>query len=162
MRYLLDTNVLLEPAKARPDGHVLAWMSRRSPLELAISVLTLGEIEKGVRLLAEGPKRERLIGWLRSDLPRQFLGRVLPIDAEVAAAWGRLAAEARRVHRELPVIDGLLLATAEARGLVLVTRNEKNCAERGVPIYNPWNPDHGGADIVLCHRDGEGLSSRTK
>jgi predicted nucleic acid-binding protein len=138
VRYLLDTNVLSEPAKPRPDPGVVGWLEGRSPLDLAISVLTLGEIEKGIRLLPPGSRRERLADWLAADLPRQFLGRVLPIDERVALAWGRLAAEARRGGRDLPVVDGLLLATADAYGLVFVTRNERDCAERGVPIHNPW------------------------
>ncbi len=138
MRYLLDTNVLSEPAKPRPNLHVVAWLEEQSPFDLAISVLTLGEIEKGIRLLPEGPRQDRLLGWLATELPRQFLGRVLPVDDRVASAWGRLAATARHARRELPVIDGLLLATAQANGLIFVTRNVKDCGDRGVPIYNPW------------------------
>jgi len=138
MRYLLDTNVLSEPARPSPSPSVVAWLEERSALDLAISVLTLGEIAKGVRLLPEGQRRDRLSDWLEVELPRQFLGRVLPVDDRVALLWGRLSAEARRAGRELPVIDGLLLATAGAHGLVLVTRNERDCADRGVPIHNPW------------------------
>jgi predicted nucleic acid-binding protein len=139
MRYLLDINVLSEPAKPRPDPHVVSWLEEQSPLDLAISVLTLGEIEKGVRLLPDGKKRDRLVDWLAVELPRQFLGRVLDVDDRAALAWGRLTAEARRAHRELPVIDGLLLATADAHGLIFVTRNDRDCEDRGIPIYNPWN-----------------------
>lgn len=141
MHYLLDTNVLSEPAKPRPDPHVVAWLEAQSPLDLAISVLSLGEIEKGVRLLPAGPKRERLADWLAVDLPRQFLGRVLPVDHRVVPAWGRLAAEARQTRRELPVINGLLLATADAHDLVFATRNEKDCSDRGVRVHNPWKHD---------------------
>jgi predicted nucleic acid-binding protein len=140
MRYLLDTNVLSEPAKPRPDPHVTSWLEKQSPFDLAISVLTLGEIAKGIQLLPEGPKRNRLDDWLATDLPRQFLGRVLPVDDRVAFTWGRLAAAARHARRELPVIDGLLLATAEVHGLIFVTRNTKDCENRGVPLYNPWEP----------------------
>lgn len=138
MRYLLDTNVLSEPMKPRPEPRVLSWLEEQSPLDLAISVLTLGEIEKGIRLPPEGRKRERLTTWLVGELSRQFLGRVLPVDDRVALAWGRLTADARLRHRDLPVIDGLLLATAAAHDLILVTRNEKDCRDRGVPIHNPW------------------------
>jgi predicted nucleic acid-binding protein len=138
MRYLLDTNVLSEPAKPRPDPHVLAWLEAQSPLDLSLSVLTLGEIEKGVGLLPDSRKRQRLQSWLRTELPRQFLGRLLAVDDRVALAWGRLAAEARRANRELPVIDGLLLGTAAAHELTFVTRNTRDCADRGVPLLNPW------------------------
>lgn len=138
MQYLLDTNVLSEPAKPRPAQQVLAWFERQSPSDLVISVLTLGEIEKGVQLLGDGPKRQRLMEWVRGDLPRQFSGRVLAVDERIALEWGRLAAEARRNRRELPVIDGLLLATAVAHGLVFVTRNTRDCIERGVSLLDPW------------------------
>ena len=138
MRFLLDTNVLSEGAKPRPDRSLLAWLSAASPLDLAISVLTIGEIQKGVALLPEGPRRERLAAWVATELPRQFRGRVLAVDAAVAIEWGRLSAEGRRAGRDLPVIDGLLLATAAAHGLVFVTRNERDCAGRGVAVHNPW------------------------
>lgn len=138
MRYLLDTNVLTEPAKPRPDPRVTAWLQAQPPLDLALSVVTFGEIQKGVSLLAAGARRDALERWLRADLPRQFTGRLLPVDGEAALEWGRLAAEGRKAGRELPVADGLLLGTCAAHGLVLVTRNERDCAHRGVPILNPW------------------------
>lgn len=138
MRYLLDTNVLSEPARPRPERRVVEWIQAQSQLDLAISVLTLGEIEKGIALLPSGNRRKALAAWLATDLPRQFAGRVLQVDANVAMAWGGLSAEGRRLGRELPVIDGLLLATAARHGLTLVTRNESDCRERGVPVLNPW------------------------
>ena len=138
MRYLLDTNVLSEPARPRPDPGVLEWLRAQRPGELAISVLTLGEIRKGIALLAGGERREILDAWLSSELPLQFTGRVLPVNEEVALAWGDLSASARQAGRPLPVIDGLLLATASVHGLTLITRNEGDCRDRGVPIYNPW------------------------
>jgi predicted nucleic acid-binding protein len=138
MRYLLDTNVLSEPARPRPHLPVLEWLRKQSGMDLAISVLTLGEIGKGVALLPTGEKRERLNHWLAHDLPRQFRDRVLPVDERVALEWGRLSAADHQSGRELPVIDGLLLATAMAYDLTLVTRNEGDCGSRGVPILNPW------------------------
>ena len=138
MRFLVDTNVLAEAAKPSPDPRVVAWLRGQGPLDLAISVLTLGEIRKGAALLPAGKRRRRLEHWLASDLPRQFLGRVLAIDEAVTLEWGRLAASGRQRGRELPVIDGLLLATAAVHGLTFVTRNERDCGDRGVPLHNPW------------------------
>lgn len=138
MRFLLDTNVLSEAARPEPDVGLVAWLGERSTLELCISVLTLGEIRKGILLLATGRKRDRLHQWLRAELSRQFTDRILPVDQAVSLAWGRLAAEGRRSGRRLPVTDGLLLATADVHGLTLVTRNERDCADRGVPVLNPW------------------------
>jgi predicted nucleic acid-binding protein len=138
VRYLLDTNVLAEPAKPRPDSNVVAWLQAQAPLDLAVSVLTFGEVQNGVSLLPAGARPDALESWLRTDLSRQFTGRVLPVDGEVALEWGRLAAEGRKAGRELPVVDGLLLATCAAHGLTLVTRNERDCGNRGVQILNPW------------------------
>lgn len=138
MGYLLDTNVLSEPARPKPDARVLAWLEARAPRECALSVLTLGEIQKGVSLMPEGRRRDRLGAWLAADLPRQFAGRIIAIDERVTLAWGRVMAAGRREGREPPVIDGLLLATAEVHGLTFVTRNERDCGGRGVPILNPW------------------------
>ena len=139
MRYLLDTNVLSEAARQEPDPGVIEWLDRQPVLELAISVLTLGEIRKGVALMDEGRRRTRLSEWLDRELPREFEGRVVPIDDAVAHEWGRLSARGRQTGRELPVVDGLLLATAAAHRLVFVTRNERDCRDRGVEVHNPWN-----------------------
>jgi predicted nucleic acid-binding protein len=138
MRFLLDTNVLSEAARPRPEPRVLAWLGGQAGLELAVSVLTFGELQKGICALPEGARRRRLEEWLAVELPRQFSGRVLPVSVEVAREWGRLAAEGRRLGRALPVIDGLLLATASVHGLTLVTRNEVDCAGRGILVFNPW------------------------
>jgi predicted nucleic acid-binding protein len=102
MRYLLDTNVLSEPALPSPHPCVLGWLREQSGLNLAISVFSLGEIGKGVALLAPGEERERLEGWLACDLPRQFRDRVLPVGERVALAWGRLAAEGRAQAASFP------------------------------------------------------------
>jgi toxin FitB len=139
MRFLLDTNVLSEGAKPRPDPGVVTWLGGQSPVDLAISALTLGEIRRGVDLLDPGARRDRLESWLAVDLPRQFPGRVLPVDHEVSVEWGRLSAEARRSGRHLPLVDGLLVATARVHGLVLVTRNERDCTGWGATILNPWS-----------------------
>jgi predicted nucleic acid-binding protein len=137
--YLLDTNVISELAKPAPDPNVVAWTRAQSPLDLSLSVLTLGELEKGIARMPAGARRARLEQWVRIDLPQQFLARLLPVDAAVAAAWGELSGAGASGGRVLPVIDGLLLATAQTAGLTLVTRNVSDCCERGVPVYDPWS-----------------------
>jgi hypothetical protein len=141
MAFLLDTMVVSEAARANPDPGVRGWLEARPMLDLHISVLLIGEIRKGVALLAQSRKRDRLESWLRTALVRQFHGRVLPVDDAVALAWGGLAAEGRAMGRELPVVDGLLLATAAVHGLTLVTRNVRDCRDRGVPVFDPWSTD---------------------
>jgi len=138
MKYLLDTMVVSEPAKPAPDPRVIAWLSAQPPVDLALSTLTLGEIEKGVALMPAGRRREALEAWLGTDLPRQFASRLLPVDEAVARAWGRLTAAGKRRGRPLPVVDGLLLATAQVHDLALVTRNEADCAGRGVSVLSPY------------------------
>ena len=142
MRYLLDTVVLSEPARPRGRANrgAITWLQAQDPLDLAISVLTLGEIRKGVDLLEEGRRKRELLEWLSEDLPAQFDGRVLPIAAEVGLAWGSLTAVAQRQGRPLHVVDGLLLATAQVHGLTVVTRNVDDFVQRGVPVENPYSP----------------------
>lgn len=139
MRFLLDTNVVSEPTRANPDQRVVAWLRARPPLDLAISVLSLGGIQRGVSMMAPHTRNAVLERWIGSDLRRQFSGRVLDVDEPVAREWGRLNADGRRRGRDLPAIDGLILATAAVHGLTLVTRNVTDCADRGVPVLDPWS-----------------------
>ena len=141
MPFLLDTNVLSEPGRANPDAKVMAWLRSLDPLEVHISVLTLGEIGKGVTLMPPGPRKTALREWLGHDLPERFRGRVLPVDPEVAAAWGELDAQGQRMGRALPAVDGLLLATAKVHDLTFATRNMRDCGDRGVAVLNPWTGD---------------------
>ncbi|HWG35801.1 MAG TPA: type II toxin-antitoxin system VapC family toxin [Gemmatimonadaceae bacterium] len=138
MRYLLDTNVISEPFKRSPESKVVDWLASQSPLDLCVSVLTLGELTMGFELAAAGKRREELQIWVTQDLPRRFVGRLLPVTDDIAREWGRLSAEGRLRGRELPAVDGLLLATASIEQLTFVTRNERDCSGRGIPTLNPW------------------------
>jgi predicted nucleic acid-binding protein len=138
LRFLIDTNVLAEGARAAPDPYVSNWLRAQPPLDLAISVLAFGEIQRGLELLPTSRRRSALESWLAKDLPLQFQGRVLMVDELIAREWGRLSARSRASGRPLALIDGLLLATASIHGLTLVTRHEADCAARGVPVLNPW------------------------
>jgi hypothetical protein len=138
MRYLLDTNVISEPFKRSPEPKVIQWLEEQSSLDLCISVLTLGELTMGFELAPAGKRRDELQQWVTQDLPRRFVGRLLAVDDTVAREWGRISATGRANGRELPATDGLLLATARVHSLVFVTRNERDCADRGVNVLNPW------------------------
>ncbi len=138
VRFLLDTNVVSEPVRPRPEPQLLRWLDERPLAELSVSVITFGEIQKGVLQMHPGPRRDVLTRWYEHEVHEQFRDRVLPVDIPVAREWGRLVAESVRTGRTLSVPDGLLLATATIHGLVLVTRNERDCRERGVAIVNPW------------------------
>lgn len=135
MSYLVDTNVLSELRRREPDAGVTAWFSQRPATTLFLSVLTLGEIRKGIEALPDGERRLKLLDWLEVELPAFFAGRVLPIDARVADRWGHLMAQA---GRPLPAIDSLLAATALTHGLTLVTRNVRDFAFPDLTVIDPW------------------------
>ncbi|HYW12764.1 MAG TPA: type II toxin-antitoxin system VapC family toxin [Longimicrobium sp.] len=139
MRYLIDTNVFSEPMKPRPNRKVMRWAESQPREALAISTLSLGEVRKGLDLLAHGSHRTVLEQWFKVTMREQFRGRVLSVSKDIALTWGRFAAADQR-GRVLPIVDGLLLATAEVHGLTIVTRNERDFVDRGVPVFNPW-PD---------------------
>ena len=135
MSYLIDTNVLSELRRKLPDPKVVAWLQARPRPALYLSVLTLGEIRKGIERVEDGARKQALRDWLEVELPNYFVGRLLDIDAHIADRWGRLMASA---GRPLPAIDGLLAATALQHDLTLVTRNTKDFAGLEVLLINPW------------------------
>ena len=135
MSYLLDTNVISELVRPKPAKVVLDWFENIPSEALHISVLTLGEIRKGVEQMPDGVRREKLRLWLEHDLVDWFGTRVLPVDMPVADRWGRLLA---LVGRPVPSIDSLLAATALHHELRLVTRNQKDFNYPGLQVINPW------------------------
>ena len=136
--FLLDTNGISELVRPRPEPRVTAWIDAIDESLLYLSVLTLGEIRRGIAALREGSRRVALEAWLDSDLVLRFSGRILPIDEPVADRWGRLTAQATTAKIALPVIDGLLAATAAHHNLTLVTCNTRDVQITGVPLFNPW------------------------
>lgn len=136
MSYLVDTNVLSELRRKSPHKGVRAWFAERPATTLFLSVLTLGELRKGIEAVSEEQRRQKLIDWLEVDLPAFFTGRILNIDVAVADRWGRLLAGAKR---PLPAIDSLLAATALEHDLVLVTRNVRDFAGLPVQVLDPWS-----------------------
>ena len=136
--FLLDTNCVSELVRVKPEPRVLEWMEAAEESLLHLSVLTLGEIRKGLAALPQGRRRTRLEAWLEVDLRSRFSGRILPVDAAVADRWGLLAARARRSGATLPIVDGLLAATALHHNLTMVSRNVSDFAAAQVPVLNPW------------------------
>ena len=135
MSYLLDTNIVSETVRRNPNKAVIAWLDHLPGEALYVSVLTLGEIRKGIEAHADRRRREKLRLWLEHELPAWFEGRVLSIDLAVADRWGRLLAE---VGRPLPTIDSLLAATALHHELRLVTRNSGDFEYPGLEVINPF------------------------
>jgi predicted nucleic acid-binding protein len=136
--FLLDTNCISEVVRSKPEPRVLDWMQAADESLLYLSVLTLGEIRKGVAGLAQGKRRTHLETWLELDLQARFSGRILAIDAAIADRWGLLAAEAKRKGRALSAIDGLLAATALHHNLTIVSRNVSDFMHTHAAVLNPW------------------------
>ena len=129
--FLLDTNCVSELVRVKPEPRVLEWMEAAEETLLHLSVLTLGDLRNGLAVLPQGRRRTRLEAWLEVDLRSRFSGRILPVDAAVADRWGLLAARARRSGATLPIVDGLLAATALHHNLTMVSRNVSDFAEIG-------------------------------
>lgn len=138
MKYLLDTCLVSELVKKEPNPAVVSWLDEQDEQKLFLSVLNLGELQKGISKLPDGTKKEELQAWVTLDLAERFTGRVLEIDQETALCWGRLQGEAEQAGEKLPVMDSLIAATAAAHGLVVVTRNVRDIERCGVRVCNPW------------------------
>jgi len=136
--YLLDTNCISELVRIKPEPCVMSWMQAVDETLLYLSVLTLGEILKGLAGRPQGKRRTHLETWLVIELRARFAGRILPIDVPVADRWGVLAATAKREGKTLSTIDALLAATALQHNLTLVSRNVSDFADTRVQVLNPW------------------------
>jgi toxin FitB len=134
---LLDTCAISEATKPRPSTAVMSWFAEQDELSLYVSVLTLGELERGIARLDSSARPQQLRKWFER-LRRAFQGRVLPVDEPTALEWGRLTAAAEREGKVLPVVDALLGATAIVHGIAVVTRNVSDIARTGAAIVDPW------------------------
>jgi tRNA(fMet)-specific endonuclease VapC len=137
MSYLLDTCVISELVAKQPNQKVVDWIDRIDNEQLFLSVITLGEIERGVEKLPDSKRKQVLRTWLDTELPARFSGRILAIDADVMRVWGRLTAQLEKSGRPMPAMDSLIAAIALHANLQLVTRNEDDFADAGVSIVNP-------------------------
>ena len=136
--YLLDTNCISEAVRPRPEPRVMSWLRAADEAMLFLSVLTLGEIRKGVASLAQSRRRTLLESWLNTELRARFSARILVVDAAIADRWGLLAARAKKKGQTLSAIDGLLAATAIHHNLTIVSRNENDFGGMQVQVLNPW------------------------
>ena len=138
MKYLLDTNVISELIARKPNARVVEWIDALDPGSVYLSVITIGELSKGIEKLTESPRKDKLRAWLSDDLLVRFDARVLSLDMEVMQTWGRLVAQLERTGRSLPAIDSLIAALAVHHHCSLVTRNEGDFKDTGVTLINPW------------------------
>ncbi len=138
MSFLLDTNVVSEWVKPQPDPQVVAWLKAVDEDRVFLSVASLAEIRRGVELMPQGKRRDRLASWLTGDLPARFEGRILDIDGRIAEAWGIFMARGKKAGLNLGILDAFFAATAEVHRLTLVTRNVQDFLKLGLPLLNPW------------------------
>jgi tRNA(fMet)-specific endonuclease VapC len=138
MMYLLDTNVISELIAKQPEIRVIQWMQSTDEDLLYLSVITIGEIKKGIEKLPAAPRKEVLATWLQNDLPERFQHRLVPLDIDILLKWGELTARLETAGNPLPAIDSLMAASALQRELILVTRNTRDFVATGVPTLNPW------------------------
>lgn len=143
MSFLLDTNVISESGRPRPDGGVMDWLASVDEEQLFLSVISLAELRHGVERLADGRRKAALDQWIVDQLPARFENRLLPIDPETADAWGRVVAASQAAGRPIGAMDAFIAATARQHQLTLVTRNIADFEATEVQLFNPWREEKG-------------------
>jgi tRNA(fMet)-specific endonuclease VapC len=138
MKYLLDTNVISELVAKQPNPRVVQWIDGLDPNSVYLSVITIGELRKGIEKLPDSQRKHALGDWLNDDLLLRFGGRILILDVDVMLTWGVLTGQLERIGKPLSAIDSLIAALALHHMCHLVTRNEDDFKDTGVPIVNPW------------------------
>lgn len=138
MKYLLDTCAISELVKNRPNKSVVKWIEECNEDIIFLSVLTIGEIQKGISKLEDKRRKVKIQKWLDSDLKARFADRILPISEDVALTWGVLEGVAELKGRPIPAVDALIGATALTYNLTVVTRNVEDINPTGARILNPW------------------------
>lgn len=136
--FLLDTNVISEPKRARPDSGVVAWLNDQLQSDFHLSVITVGELRRGIVRLDPSRRRDELDFWL-AELIIRFRERILPVDLDVTERWASLAEAQRAAGRASEMTDELIAATAHVHGLTVVTRNTRHFEHTGCRVLSPWS-----------------------
>jgi len=136
--YLLDTNVVSEFARETPESRVVNWLRAHGDMPMYLSVITIGELQQGIARLPASQRQEQLTIWLEETLIPAYEEFILPLDAQTMRLWGALTGKLMQQGRKLPVMDGMIAATAVHYNLTLVTRNVADFADTGVTLVNPW------------------------
>jgi len=143
VNFLLDTNVVSEARKPRPDPGIAQWLRDCDEIHCFISVVTIAELRHGIERMAPGLRRRQLDLWVDRDLLQRFGGRILPVDVAIASTFGRIVARTQAQGRAIEPMDAFIAATAEQHGLTLVTRNIRDFASLGITVINPWSDASG-------------------
>lgn len=138
MKYLLDTCVISELIKIKPNENVVNWVSKNNDQDLYLSTITFGEINKGIEKLSNFAKKTKLHNWVEHELKERFKNRILPINLDVAMIWGRIQGKAELVGKPMPAIDGLIATTGIVYDMVIVTRDVSDMQQSNAELFNPW------------------------
>ena len=138
MKYLLDTCMISELTKSEPNKKVVEWVLNENETNFYISVLTFGELYKGIEKLPESRKKEELGIWVENELKDRFQNRIIGIDLSISTIWGKIQCMAEKKGRPMPAIDSLIAATGIVHDLIVVTRNVSDMEQSGVKLFNPW------------------------
>ena len=138
MKYLLDTCVISEVIKPKADKNVISWMQNQDEESLFLSVLTFGEIEKGIEKSPDEARKRKLKLWVEEDLKKRFEGRILPINIDVSIKWGAIQGNAELLGKPMPAIDGLIAVSGVVHNCIVVTRNVSDMKQSSAELLNPW------------------------
>ena len=139
MNFLLDTCLISELAKSYPNKKVVDWVLSENETNFYVSVLSFGELHKGIEKLPESKKKEELRIWAENELRNRFQNRIIGIDIRVSITWGKIQSIAEKKGKPMPAIDSLIAATGIAYGMIVVTRNISDMEQSGVDLFNPWS-----------------------
>jgi predicted nucleic acid-binding protein len=138
MKFLLDTCVISEVIKPRADKNVISWMQNQDEESLYLSVLTFGEIEKGIEKSSDETRKRKLQLWVEEDLKKRFEGRIIPINIDISVKWGVIQGNAELLGKAMPAIDGLIAVSGLVHNCIVVSRNVSDMEQSTVELLNPW------------------------
>jgi len=138
VKYLLDTCVISEMIKSKPDKNVISWLEEQNENSLYLSVLTFGEIEKGIEKASNQIRKQKLRLWVEDDLKKRFEGRIIPISFSIAVEWGKIQRKAELLGKPMPTMDGLISVSGFVSQCTVVTRNILDMEQSLAELFNPW------------------------
>ncbi|HMT94546.1 type II toxin-antitoxin system VapC family toxin [uncultured Thiothrix sp.] len=138
MKYLLDTCVISEVIKREPNKNVISWLQAQDEANLFLSILTFGEIQKGIQKDSDQNRKKRLKMWVEEDLKKRFENRIIPIDLKVVTNWGSIQGLAELAGRTIPTLDGLIAVSGLTYNCTVATRNISDMEQSTAELFNPW------------------------
>ncbi len=138
MKYLLDTCVISEVIKREPNKNVISWLQAQNEDDLFLSILTFGEIQKGIQKDPDQSRKKKLKIWVEEDLKKRFENRIIPIDLKVVTNWGSIQGLAELAGRTMPTLDGLIAVSGLTYNCVVATRNTSDMEQSTAELFNPW------------------------